>query len=419
MLIDSTPTLERNARVLTPLLAALTALTSLSIDMSLPAMPQLQQTFHVGVSSAQLTLSIFLLGFALGQIICGPVSDRRGRRPVLLAGLGLFALAGLACAASVSLPMLVGFRFLQGVGASVGPVIARAVVRDRYDARRGAAVLSQMTQVMIAAPLLAPTLGGYLLVHLGWPAIFLTLGGGGVLLFLACWRYLPETVGDRAEPDGSSQTGVRAGLRALVSHRASARHVLTVCFVYAGMFAYVGGSPFVLMDVFGVAEQNFGYYFAVTAAALLVSATLNRWLLKRHLSPLFILSRGVLVIFAAGLCIGLAAWFGIGGLAGIMLPMMAYMFGQGLVMPNATAAAMAPHGKSAGVVSSVMGCLQTGGAALAGYLVGVFYDHTPRSLAVTVTAFAALTLLASGLTVLRNARADEEAVDSIRMTREA
>src|SRR4051812_1561772 len=127
MLTNTTHTSEANARVLTPLLAALTALTSLSIDMSLPAMPQLQQAFHAGVSAAQLTLSVFLLGFALGQIVCGPVSDRRGRRPVLLVGLGLFALAGFACASSASLPMLVACRFLQGVGASVGPVIARAV----------------------------------------------------------------------------------------------------------------------------------------------------------------------------------------------------------------------------------------------------------------------------------------------------
>jgi DHA1 family bicyclomycin/chloramphenicol resistance-like MFS transporter len=413
MSMESTNNHEPNARFLTPLLAALTALTSLSIDMSLPAMPQLQQTFHVGVSSAQLTLSVFLLGFALGQVVCGPASDRWGRRPVLLAGLGLFALAGLACASSASLSMLVGFRFLQGVGASVGPVIARAVVRDRYDARRGAAVLSQITQVMIIAPLVAPTLGGYLLVRLGWPAIFLALGGGGVLLLLACWRYLPETVGERLEPIDGGRTGALAGLRALLSHRSSARHVLTVCFVYAGMFAYVGGSPFVLMDVFGVAEQNFGYYFAITAAGLFVSATLNRWLLKRHVSPLFILSRGVLVVFAAGLCIVLAVWFGVWGLAGVMLPMTVYMFGQGLVMPNATAAAMAPHGRSAGVVSSVMGCLQTAGAALSGYLVGVFYDHTPLSLAVTVAAFAGLTLLASGLTVLRDARADRLAMREV------
>lgn len=412
MSIEAPHTSAPNSKALTPLLAALTALTALSIDMSLPALPQLQQTFRAGVSSAQLTLSIFLLGFALGQVVCGPVSDRRGRRPVLLVGLGLFSLAGFACASSVSLPMLIGFRLVQGVGASVGPVIARAVVRDYYDARRGAAVLSQMTQVMIIAPLVAPTLGGYLLVHVGWPSIFLTLGGGGLLLLLACWRYLPETVRERHETAAGGQPSIREGLRALFAHKASVRHVLTVCFVYAGMFAYIGGSPFVLMDVFGIAEQNFGYYFAVTAGGLFVSATLNRTLLKRHASPINILSRGVLVVFAAGLCLLLAVWFGVGGLLGVLVPMTAYMFGQGFVMPNATAAAMAPHGRSAGVVSSVMGCLQTGGAALSGYLVGLFYDHTPLSLAVTVAAFAGLTLLASAPTALRYARADEAGADS-------
>lgn len=405
---NHTSTGATNVRALTPLLAAMTALTALSIDMSLPAMPQLQEAFGAGVSSAQLTLSGFLLGFALGQAVCGPVSDRAGRRPVLLVGLGVFALAGLACAASTSLSVLIGFRFIQGAGASVGPVIARAVVRDRYEARRAAGVLSQITQVMIIAPLIAPTLGGYLLVRYGWPAIFFALGGGGVLLLLACWRLLPETVGHRTELPGGDQVGSRVNLpRSFAGHRDGIGYILTVCFVYAGMFAYVGGSPFVLMDVFGVAEQNFGYYFALTAASLFVSATLNRWLLKRHTSPALILNRGVLIVFAAGLCLCSAAWLGVGGIGGVILPMMLYLFGQGLVMPNATAAALAPHGRRAGVVSSVMGCLQTGGAALAGYLVGAFYDHTPRSLAVTVAAFAGLTLLASRLTTSRGERAED------------
>ncbi|HEY0171578.1 MAG TPA: multidrug effflux MFS transporter [Pyrinomonadaceae bacterium] len=404
--MSASKVIERSPGLLTLLLAALTGLTSLSIDMSLPAMPQLQQTFNAGISAVQLTLSIFLAGFALGQIICGPLSDRWGRRPVLLAGLALFTLAGFVCAGSDSLPMLLAARFVQGAGASVGPVVARAIVRDRFDSRRAAAVLSQMTQVMIIAPLLAPTLGGYLLVHMGWPAIFFVLGGSGALMCLICWRCLPETAaGRKAATDKVSAEGradevsaqARGGLREVLSHRASLRHALTTCFAYAGMFAYVGSSPFVLMDGFGVTEQNFGYVFALTAAALLVSATVNRSLLKRHTSSLLILRRGVVTIFAAGLALVLAAWLGVGGLAGVLLPMMAYMFGQGLVMPNATAAAMAPHGASAGVISSFMGALQTAGGALAGYLVGAFYDHTSLSLAVTVAAFATMTLLASGL----------------------
>jgi len=388
---------ERRPALLTVLLAALTGLTALSIDMSLPAMPQLQESFQAGVSAVQLTLSIFLTGFALGQVVCGPLSDRWGRRPVLLVGLALFTLAGLVCAGSTSLPMLIAARFVQGVGASVGPVVARAIVRDRFDSRRSAGVLSQMTQVMIIAPLLAPTLGGYLLVHVGWPAIFVVLGASGALMSLICWRFLPETARPEKVEDDAQSPQTRGSLLDVLKHRESLRHALTTCFAYAGMFAYVGSSPFVLMDGFGVAEENFGYFFALTAAALLVSATVNRSLLKRHTPSLLILRRGVYVLFAAGAALALAASFDFGGLAGVLLPMMAYMFGQGLVMPNATAAAMAPHGEAAGLISSLMGALQTAGGALAGYLVGAFYDHTPLSLGVTVAAFATLALLASGL----------------------
>ena len=407
--------IEQKPWVLTLLLATMTGLTSLSIDMSLPAMPQLQETFGAGVSAVQLTLSVFLVGFALGQIFCGPLSDRWGRRPVLLAGLALFTLAGLVCAFSTSLAMLVAARFVQGVGASVGPVVARAIVRDRFDSRKAASVLSQMTQVMIVAPLLAPTLGGYLLVNMGWPAIFAVLGVSGALISLVCWRFLPETARPKQVDDDAEAVSVRGSLREVLNHRASLRHALTTCFAYAGMFAYVGSSPFVLIDGFGVSEENFGYFFALTAVALLVSATLNRALLKRHASSLLILRRGVFVIFAAGASLALASWFNVGGLAGVLVPMMIYMFGQGLVMPNATAAAMAPHGESAGVISSVMGALQTAGGALAGYLVGAFYDHTPLSLAVAVAAFAPLTLLASGLAWSRG-EANARQLDALHVT---
>ncbi len=377
----------------TLLLAAMTALTALSIDMSLPAMPQLQQTFHAGVAPVQLTLSLFLVGFAGGQLVSGPLSDRLGRRPVLFGGLLLYLVMGVLCAGSPTLALLVLARCLQGAGASVGPVIARAIVRDRFDHRTGSAVLSQITQVMIVAPLLAPTLGGYLLVAFGWRTIFLVLAGSGLLLWLACWRLLPET-GSR-ETEGSGQWAyLRAGFRSVVAHRTSLRHSLTTCFSYAGMFAYISGSPFIFIDHFHVARQNFGYCFALTAACLMLGATANRMLLPRH-APSTLLRVGVRLVTGAGFLLTLLAWSGVGGIAGVIVPMMLYLFGMGLVQPNATAAAMAPHGKLAGISSSVMGALQTVGGALAGYCVGAWYDHTPRSLAATVLVMACGTALVS------------------------
>lgn len=387
----SKPVDPASERSFTLLLAAMTALTALSIDMSLPAMPQLQRVFHTGVAPVQLTLSLFLLGFAVGQLLCGPLSDRIGRRPVLLVGLGVFTVAGLLCAVSTSLTMLVLARALQGMGASVGPVIARAVVRDRFDSRRGAAVLSQITQVMIIAPLVAPTLGGYLLVFSSWPAIFVTLASCGALLWLVCSTRLPETLPPGEAPSGQLSY-LLEGFRTVISHRSSMRHTLTTCFSHAGMFAYISGSPFVLIEVFHVPRQNFGIYFAMTAACLMAGATTNRALLARS-NPATLLRGGMYAVFTGALLLVAAAWSG-AGLAGVIGSMMVYLFGLGLVQPNATAAAMAPHGRLAGVSSSLIGGLQTIGGAIGGYCVGAFYDHTPRSLAATVAVMATLALLA-------------------------
>jgi DHA1 family bicyclomycin/chloramphenicol resistance-like MFS transporter len=389
------------------ILAGLTGLSALSIDMSLPAMPQLQRTFGASVGAVQLTLSLFLAGFAIGQLACGVVADRIGRRPVLLAGLALFTVASLACAFSPSLPVLLAGRLVQGLGASVGPILARAIVRDCFSGPQASGVLSQITQVMIAAPLVAPTLGGFLLVWLGWPAIFVTLAGAGVLLWLICWRRLPETL-----PAAVRQAERPALLRSYVTvatHPESLRHGLTICFSYMGMFAYISGSPFVLIDGFGVPRGLFGVLFALPALALMAGATLNRrWVVR--LAPDRLLRRGVRLVFGAGVALGALAWLGIGGVAGVMVPMMAYMVGMGLVQPNATAAALAPHGRIAGVTSSLIGSVQTAGGAISGALVGAFYDHTPRSLATTVAVAGALTLLVHRAARPARAAAEEEAV---------
>jgi len=371
------------------ILAGVMGITALSIDMSLPAMPQLQEVFGAGVGTVQLTLSLFLVGFAVGQVVSGPLSDRVGRRPVLLGGLALFTVAGLACAASPSLALLIAGRFVQGLGASVGPIMARAIIRDVFDEREASGVLSRITQVMIVAPLLAPTVGGVLL-GAGWQWIFVVLGAAGLALLVVTWRGLAETL-TRA-PKTEARPALLRGYRTVLAHRVSLRHVLTICFSYAGMFAYVSGSPFVFIDGFGVSRQWFGVLFALPAAALLVSATMNRVLIQR-MEAAVLLRRGVYLVLAGGVSIVLLNLAGVGGLASVIVPVMIYMLGMGLVQPNATAAAMAPHGRLAGVASSVIGSLQTAGGALSGWVVGAFYDHTPNSLALTVGAMGVATFL--------------------------
>ncbi|MGC4043469.1 MAG: multidrug effflux MFS transporter [Armatimonas sp.] len=383
----------------TLLLAALTALTALSIDMSLPALPQLQRAFKASAGGVQLTLSLFLVGYGVGQLVCGFLSDRFGRRPVLLAGLALFTVAGLACAFSPSLPALVVLRLLQGMGASVGPILARAMVRDRFGVSREAvSVLSQITQVMIVAPLLAPTLGEYLLALWGWPAIFFVLGATGAIVGVICLLRLPETLPTALDQDAApiEQTpSLKDGLHAVFSHRASLRYSLGVALASAGMFAYISASPLVFMEVFQVPQRQFGLFFAFTAAALLVGATVNRALVRRHISSRTLARAGAWIIGVAGSLVALLALLKFGGLAGVIAPMMLYLFGQGLLQPNATALAMEPHVRTAGAVSSIMGGAQTLGGALAATAVGMFYDHSTSSMAITVGVLAVLALLAS------------------------
>lgn len=386
-------------RSLTLLLAALIGIIALSIDMNLPTMSELQRIFNADVSSVQLTLSLFLIGFAIGQIICGPVSDRIGRKPVLVVGLIVFTLAGIMCAVSYSLPMLIIGRFIQGFGASVGPIIARAIIRDIFNSEEASSVLSQITQVMIVAPIIAPTIGGVLLTTFGWHSIFVILGTCGALLLLVSWRKLPETLPKESiEPQTNS---IWKNFAIVLSHRSSLRHILAAAFSYAGMFAYISGSPFVFMDVFGISEEHFGFYFAITALAVMVGASINRFLIKRF-SSLTLLRYGVYLLLSAGILLAVLVFFGIGGLIGVMFPMWFYMLTLGLIQPNATANAMAPHGKLAGVSSSLIGFLQTAGGALTGYLVSVFYDHSPMSLAITVCVMAVLTFLISERNSVKN-----------------
>ncbi len=387
-------------RSFTVLLGALTALTALSIDLNLPALPQLAAAFQAPVAAVQLTLSLYLLGFGAGQMVCGPLSDRVGRRPVLLAGLVVFTLAGFVCAFSPSLMVLVISRFVQGAGASAGPVLARAMVRDCCEEKQAAAVLSQMAQLMIITPLIAPLLGGYLLVWFGWPTIFTVLAGSGLLLTLVCWRTLPETLDTHSLARATNrQAEVQSGsslwqdIKRVLSNRSTLQHMLTSCFASAGIFAYISALPFLLVDAFDAPHLNVGYVFLPTSAALMLGATLNRALLSRS-APAVPLRFGIMCVLLGGLTLLLLASLHIGGLASIIGPTMLYMVGIGLVQPNAMAAALAPHGQLAGLASSLIGTIQKAGGALAGYCVGAFYNGTSVPLAAIMALFAVLAFLA-------------------------
>ena len=369
-------------------------MTALSIDICIPAKPLFQKVFaHPGsilsAGAVGPVISAFLAGYAIGQLICGPIADRQGRRPVLLWGLLIFTLAGFACTFSQTLGQLIFFRFIQGLSGSVGPTLARAMVRDKYSRQEAAGVLSQITQAMILAPVLAPILGVFLL-KIGWREVFAALGVIGIYLVVVCGLKLPETLAKREEGDVTGR--VIHNFRTVLAHRGSRPYIFAVGFSYSGLFAYIMGSPDVFTESgFGLDKQTFALLFAVIAFSLMVGATVNRKLLPR-LGALTLLRRGAMVLFVSGALLLLLAWQA-PGIPGVTLPMMGYLFALGLVAPNATALAMEPHGKLAGVVSSVIGFIQTAGGAIAGQVVNHFFDHSPKSLAAVVAFLATMTLL--------------------------
>lgn len=387
-------------RGLTILVAALTALPALSIDMGLPALPAMAAAFGVGPEAAQLSIGLFLAGFAAAQLACGPLSDRFGRRPVLLAGLGLFAAAGLGCAAAPTLPVLLAGRVLQGVGACAGTVLARAVIRDLFSGEAAAARLAQAAAIMALAPMLAPGVGVLVLSALGWRAIFGLLGLCGLLLALAAALGLPETI--PARDRGALAPRVLARNAAgFFRCRQALGHALVAAFLFGGMFAYVAASPFALMQALGVGPAGFSALFALTACGILAGSLASPRAVRAAGRRRVVLG-GLGLGAAAGLLLLGSAVAGWSGIAAAVVPVALYTFARGLVVPVATAAAMEPMGHAAGLASGLIGALQMAAAALAASGVGRFGD--PLLGMGAVLALFGMAALACGLAACGPAR---------------
>lgn len=374
--------LRPESRAFTLLLGALAGMSALAIDMSLPALPTLTMVFATTPESVQLTLSLFMAGYAVGQLFYGPLSDRFGRRRMLLTGLAIYTLGGFACVWSPSIEVLVTARLVQGFGACVGPILGRAVVRDHMAGRRAAQTLSYITLTMGVAPLVAPLLGGFLLNRFGWPAIFACLGSFGLALGVATWLGFGESL-KRPDREALRLGRLFGNYRAFFGNPLCVGYALVNGFVFAGLFAFLSGSPYVLIEVYGVPSGKFGFYFALSAVGLMLGA-LSNGRLVHHMSGERIMALGFAVLLATGGALVLLAWTRWGGPVGIMIPIMAYVFAQGLILPNATAAAMEPLPQMAGMGASLLGAIQMGGGSLSGYLVAVLYDGTPMAMSGTI-----------------------------------
>lgn len=378
-------------------LGILTAFSPLSIDMYLPGLPSIAREFGVDTALAQQTLAVFFVGLSLGQALYGPVSDRLGRRRPLLFGCALYALASVGCAFTTSVDALVVLRLIQALGGCAGVVISRSVVRDLFDQHQSARMYSFLMLVMGLAPILAPLIGGQILLFLGWRAIFAVLAAFGLACFAMVLIALPETL----PAERRARTGLGQAVRVYGSLLTDGRFMgfaLAGGLASAAMFAYISGSPFVFIELNGVPPERYGLLFGANAMGLIAASQLNRRLLSRH-SGTRILSVALAVTAGSSVLLAATTAAGAGGFPVMLVLLFTCIASTGLVQPNTTAAAMAPHGSQAGSAAALIGATQFAAGALAGSLVGWLANGTAMPMAGTValcgvSAYACLRLLA-------------------------
>lgn len=377
------------------ILGALSAFGPLAIDFYLPSFPTLAREFATDVEHVQLSLAAYFAGLAIGQLLYGPLADRFGRRKPLLAGVLLFSLASLACALAPSLEWLIGARFVQALGGCAGMVVSRAVVRDLCDPIGSAKVFSQLMLVMGLAPILAPLAGGLLLSSLGWPSIFICLSLFGALCLLGVALWLPETLAQDAPP--APLRGALGEYRRLFGDWPFLGYALSGGFAMAGMFAYIAGSPFVFIQLYGVPAEHYGWLFGSNALGFILLAQLNAWLVARH-GPSHWLRRALWFYLACASALLLVALARPQALWPLLLPLFGCIACLGILLPNASACAMAGQGRHAGSASALLGSLQFVIAASAAALVAALHDGSAWPVAVVIFACGVLSLLASRFT---------------------
>ena len=386
--------LKPDTLAMTVLLALMTALGPLSTDMYLPSLPDMVVLLGASVSRIQLTLSLCLVGFALGQILYGPLSDRYGRRPVLLASLVVFTLASAACAASTSVELLIAARFAQALGAAGGVVIARAIVRDLYAASRAGQELALMGTIMGVVPLMAPSLGAVLHEAFGWRSNFAVMVVMGIAAVAFIRGALPETLKpEHVRPATAGSIG--RDFLALLSHPAYRVYLVFACCAYGGLFSFLSASSFVLQEVYGLSPRGFGIAFAGTVFGYIIGTIVGRRMTR---------ARGIDATIAAGVAVlALAGWSAIvltetvapgAGVWRILLPATAYFLGVGLVLPQSMAGALTPFPERAGTASSLLGFTQMSFAAILGIIVAAWLGDSARSLAIALAAMGSAAVIA-------------------------
>ncbi|MCB1705673.1 MAG: multidrug effflux MFS transporter [Halioglobus sp.] len=381
--------LHPDSRWLLALLAALVALGPLSVDVYLPAMPAMMAALDTDIHHMHLTLSTYLTGFALFHLACGPLADRFGRKPILIGGTVLFVLACLGCSLATTVQELMLFRFIQGVGACVGPTLARAVARDVFGPTRAARALSLIAMLMALAPAVAPTMGSIMMLWLPWPSIFVFLAVYGAVMLVLINVFLAESLPERQSLHPLS---IARNYARLLRSPMFVTATFGSGFVYAGLLAYLSSSSFVYIDMLGVPVQYFGFIFLTSVAGYMLGSAVSARMSASYASEHTVLAGAVMAAIATT-----TMWIGSSlyphSIAVLVLPMMFYSTGMGLVLPNAMAIALRPFPQIAGTASALMGFIQMALSASATALVGAYLVDTPAPMLDFMVFITVLSLL--------------------------
>jgi MFS transporter, DHA1 family, multidrug resistance protein len=381
---------------MTALLAMLAGIGPLTVDMYLASMPEMTRLLATTPAQVQLTISVYLVGFAIGQMFYGALSDRHGRRPVFLVTLTVYAAAGLACALAPSIEMLIVARFFQALGGAGGVVLARAVVRDIYEGARVAREMSRIAAVMALAPIAAPLLGGVLQTAFGWRSNFVLLFLFGLVAAIAVWFAFPETLRQRA-PERVSLFSIFRSYRSFFRNGSFTAYLAISTCAFLGLFSWISTAAFVLQDIYGLTPLAFGFTFAVSSAGYLVGTMIAarfvlHWGMDRTVGT------GCLTMTAGGLTMVTALALDVGLPAAVVVGMGLYFAGMGMVLPQAQAGALLPFPERAGAASSLVGLVQQVLAAFVGAVLGHLIGATAWPLAASVVTVSTAAVVIWALT---------------------
>ncbi|MBL8549829.1 MAG: multidrug effflux MFS transporter [Hyphomonadaceae bacterium] len=373
-------------------LGGMTAILALSFDLYLAALPRMGHDLQANPAAVQGTLSSYFIGLAVGQLLYGPVSDRVGRRPPVFFGLTVFIIASIGCALAPNVEILIALRFIQALGASSAATMARAIIGDMFELREGARFMSKLLLVNGLAPILAPYIGGWIVVGAGWRAVFYALALFALVLAISAFVRLPETRSKEAAAAMAGENPLRSYL-AVVRNGPLMRASFVGALGSTSLFAYISYAPHLLISTYKVPTEQFGIYFGVNAIGLVTGAQVNRWLLGRA-QPHEILNRSTFLIFGLALLLLIGATFPVFGMWTVLVPLFFLISTFPLVAPNAAAIALWSDRKRTGAVAAITGAISFVAGAIAAVVAGALFDGTavPMAAVIVVAAGAALLL---------------------------